>query len=98
MKGQDMPVGAPSPGGELSQPLRFERLGIDRIPEEERTSTPWTFSILFLGGSFGLGAIVFGWIPITLGLGLRDAITSMVAGTLVGLIPIPPLVVIGSRT
>jgi purine-cytosine permease-like protein len=76
----------------------FEHRGVDRIPERERTGTPWTFAALFLGGSFAPGSITWGWLPITLGLGVVDAITSMLVGTLVGLVVIAPLVVIGTRT
>ena len=40
----------------------FERNGVDRIPERERTSTPGTFFVIFVGGSVGLGAVAFGWV------------------------------------
>ena len=40
----------------------FERNGVDRIPESDRTSTPWTFFVIFIGGSVGLGAVAFGWV------------------------------------
>ncbi len=45
----------------------FERNGVDRIAEEERTSTPGTFFVVFGGGSVGLGAIAFGWVGVTSG-------------------------------
>jgi purine-cytosine permease-like protein len=76
----------------------LEERGVDRIPERERTGTPLTFAALFLGGAFAPGSILWGWLPITLGLGVFDAITSIVAGTLVGLVVIAPLVLIGTRT
>lgn len=41
-------------------PSGIERNGVDRIPEAERTSTPGTFFVVFVGGSVGLGAIAFG--------------------------------------
>ena len=43
-------------------PSGFERNGVDRIPESDRTSTPGTFFVVFVGGSVGLGAIAFGWL------------------------------------
>lgn len=83
---------------ELRQPLTFEYHGVDRIPEAERHSTPWTFGLILAGTSFNLGSIVFGWLPITFGLSFVAAITSMAAGILVALIPMTPLILIGSRT
>lgn len=76
----------------------FERAGVDAIDEELRTSTPWTFFAIFVGGSVALGSVIYGWLPILYGLGFWQAITSIVAGTLVGLVVILPLIVIGSRT
>ena len=43
----------------------FERNGVDRIPEGDRTSTPGTFFVIFIGGSVGLGAVAFGWVGLT---------------------------------
>jgi purine-cytosine permease-like protein len=77
---------------------RKEHWGVDTIPEPERTYTPWSFAALFLGGSFAPGSLVWGWLPITLGLGVVDAITSIVAGVAVGVVVIAPLVVLGTRT
>lgn len=82
---------------ELRQPLRYEHHGIDTIPPSERRSTPWTFAILAMGNSFALGGLIFGWVPISLGLGFWPALSSIAAGALVALIPITPLVLIGTR-
>jgi purine-cytosine permease-like protein len=76
----------------------FERNGVDRIAEEERTSTPGTFFVVFVGGSVGLGAIAFGWVGVTFGLGLWATISAVVVGTLVGQVLLVPLILIGSRT
>jgi len=91
-------LGSDPRGTELRQPLIFERHGIDRIPEEERKSTPWTFFVVLTGTSFTLGSIVFGWLPITFGLSFRASVTAIAVGTLAGLIPISPLIVIAART
>jgi purine-cytosine permease-like protein len=77
---------------------RYEHWGVATIPEPERTYTPWSFAALFLGGSFAPGSLAWGWLPITLGLGVVDAITSIVAGVAVGIAVIAPLVLIGTRT
>ncbi|WP_214109108.1 purine-cytosine permease family protein [Acrocarpospora catenulata] len=97
-EGLDPLTGVGQGHNELSQPLSFERHGIDRIPEEKRNSTPWTWFIICAGSSFTLGSVVYGWLPIAFGLGFWASITSMTAGIFVGLIPIAPLIVIGSRT
>src|SRR4051794_30497980 len=76
----------------------FERNGVDRIPESDRTSTPWTFSVIFIGSSVGLGAVAFGWVGLTFGLGLWATISAIAVGTAVGLVLLIPLVLLGSRT
>ena len=76
----------------------FERNGVDRIPEGDRTSTPWTFFVIFIGGSVGLGAVAFGWVGLTFGLGLWATISAIAVGTAVGVALLIPLVLIGSRT
>jgi purine-cytosine permease-like protein len=76
----------------------FERNGIDRIPEHERTSTPGTFFVIFVGGSVGLGAVAFGWVGLTFGLGLWATIAAIAVGTAVGVALLVPLVLLGSRT
>jgi purine-cytosine permease-like protein len=76
----------------------FERNGVDRIPERDRTSTPWTFFVIFIGGSVGLGAVAFGWVGMTFGLGLWATISAIAVGTAVGVLLLVPLVLLGSRT
>ena len=76
----------------------FERNGVDRIPEHDRTSTPGTFFVIFLGGSVGLGAVAFGWVGLGFGLGLGATISAIAVGTLVGVALLIPLVLLGSRT
>ncbi len=91
-------TGVPTDAAELRSAPQFERIGVERIDEDAQASKPWTFFALFIGGSVGLGNILFGWIPITLGLGIWGAVSSMVVGTLIALPLIVPLIVIGSRT
>ena len=82
----------------LRQPLRYENRGVDTIPEAERRSTPWTLFGIITGNSFALGGVIFGWVPISLGLSFWAALSSITVGTLVALIPITPLLLIGTRT
>jgi purine-cytosine permease-like protein len=76
----------------------FERNGVDRIPEGERTSTPVTFFTIFVGTSVGLGAVAFGWVGLTFGLGLTGTVLAIAAGTAVGQLLLIPLILLGSRT
>ena len=80
------------------EPSGFERNGVDRIREGDRTSTPGTFFVIFIGGSVGLGAVAFGWVGLTFGLGLWATISAIAVGTAVGIVLLIPLVLLGSRT
>jgi purine-cytosine permease-like protein len=71
--------------------------GVDRIPEGERTSTPRTFFVIFVGTSVGLGAAAFGWVGITFGLGVWATISAIAVGTVIGQILLVPLILAGSR-
>ena len=80
------------------KPPEVEAYGVDRIDESERTATPRSFVFIAMGNNMSLGVVLFGWIPITLGLGLWDAVTSILVGTAVGVFILAPLIAIGSRT
>jgi purine-cytosine permease-like protein len=99
-EGADLSAPTPREGGRRTgfEPNGFELNGVDRIPEEQRTSTPWTFFVLFVGGSVGLGAVAFGWVGLTFGLGLWATISAIAVGTAVGILLLIPLTLIGSRT
>ncbi|WP_214402664.1 purine-cytosine permease family protein [Pseudonocardia lacus] len=76
----------------------IERHGVDRIPDAERTSSPGTFAMIFIGSSVGLGAVAFGWIGMGFGLGVWDTIAAIAVGTVVGQLLLVPLILLGSRT
>jgi purine-cytosine permease-like protein len=80
------------------KPPEIETYGVDRIDDSERTATPLSFMLIAMGNNMSLGVVLFGWIPITLGLGLSDAVTSILVGTAVGVFILAPLIAIGSRT
>src|SRR3954447_26823075 len=84
-------------GAVAGMPSGIERHGVDRIPEAERTSTPTTFSVVFVGTSVGLGAVAFGWVGMSFGLGVWDTIAAIAAGTVVGQVLLVPLILLGSR-
>jgi purine-cytosine permease-like protein len=89
------PTGADRAGFERNG---FERNGVDRVPEHDRTSTPGTFFVIFIGGSVGLGAVSFGWVGLGFQLGLWATISAIAVGTAVGVALLVPLVLIGSKT
>jgi purine-cytosine permease-like protein len=91
-------LGARSELGELRGRPEFESIGVDRIPEAERTSTPWTFFGILVGQSLTMSLLVFGWLAITFGLGVWGALSSLAAGTVVGIALVVPLMLIGSAT
>ncbi|MEJ8637645.1 cytosine permease [Streptomyces sp. MS2.AVA.5] len=78
--------------------MPMEQRGVDTIPEQERTSTPRDLVSILLGSNLCLGVIVFGWLPVSFGLGLWPAVTSVVAGTAVGVAVTAPLALVSLRT
>ncbi|MGW0701833.1 cytosine permease [Streptomyces sp. NPDC002867] len=78
--------------------MPVEQRGVDTIPESERTSTPRDLLSILLGSNLCLGVIVFGWLPVSFGLGLWPAVTSVVAGTVVGVAVTAPLALISLQT
>ncbi|ROQ65824.1 purine-cytosine permease-like protein [Streptomyces sp. 840.1] len=78
--------------------MPIEQHGVDTIPEAERTSTPRDLVSILLGSNLCLGVIVFGWLPVSFGLGLWPAVTSVVVGTAVGVAVTAPLALVSLRT
>lgn len=81
-----------------SAPPLLEQHGVDTIPEEERTSGPRDLMSILLGSNLCLGVIVFGWLPVSFGLGLWPAVTAVVTGTVVGVAVTAPLALVSLRT
>ncbi len=77
---------------------RVETQGVEYIPEAERDSRPANVAAVFLGGNLALSVIVFGWLPITFGLGFASAITASLAGLALGTLITAPLALLGTRT
>ncbi|MFF5634567.1 cytosine permease [Streptomyces sp. NPDC012825] len=78
--------------------MPIEQRGVDTIPEAERTSGPRDLVSILLGSNLCLGVIVFGWLPVSFGLGLWASVTSVVTGTLVGVAVTAPLALVSLRT
>ncbi|WP_431041992.1 cytosine permease [Streptomyces sp. P1-3] len=75
-----------------------EQRGVDTIPDEERTSSPRDLVSILLGSNLALGVVIFGWLPVSFGLGFWPSVTSLVAGTLVGTLLTAPLALVSLRT
>ncbi|MCQ4084947.1 cytosine permease [Streptomyces sp. RB6PN25] len=78
--------------------MQIEQRGVDTVPEEERTSGPRDVVSILLGSNLALGVIVFGWLPVSFGLGWWASLTSLVAGTIVGAVLVAPLALVSLRT
>jgi purine-cytosine permease-like protein len=77
---------------------RIEETGIDFIPEAARDSRPANLTMVFFGGNLAFSVIVFGWLPITFGLGWWSAVTASALGLAVGTLITAPLALLGTRT
>ncbi|MEG3629102.1 cytosine permease [Streptomyces poriticola] len=78
--------------------MPIEQRGVDTIPEEERTSGPRDLVSILLGSNLCLGVVVFGWLPPSFGLGWWASVSSVLAGTVVGVVFTAPLALISLRT
>lgn len=78
--------------------MPIEQRGVDTIPDGERTSGPRDLISILLGSNLCLGVIVFGWLPVSFGLGWWASITSVVAGTVLGTALTAPLALVSLRT
>ncbi|MGW6057961.1 cytosine permease [Streptomyces sp. NPDC055189] len=78
--------------------MPIEQRGVDTIPDGERTSGPRDLISILLGSNLSLGVIVFGWLPVSFGLGWWASVTSVVAGTVIGTALTAPLALVSLRT
>jgi purine-cytosine permease-like protein len=77
---------------------RIEEEGVEYIPEVERDSRPANLAAVFLGGNLAFSVIIFGWLPITFGLGWWSAVSASVAGLVLGTALTVPMALLGPRT
>ncbi|AEW96715.1 MULTISPECIES: cytosine permease [Streptomycetaceae] len=78
--------------------MEIEQRGVDTVPEAERTSGPRDVVAILLGSNLALGVIVFGWLPVSFGLGWWGSLTSLAAGTVVGVVLVAPLALVSLRS
>ncbi len=77
---------------------RVEETGIDYIPDAARDSRPANLATVFFGGNLAFSVIVFGWLPITFGLGWWSTVTASAVGLAIGTLVTAPLALLGTRT
>ncbi|MDQ3157179.1 MAG: cytosine permease [Actinomycetota bacterium] len=93
-----------APGDHSQAPIRSDRFGhvettgVEYIPESERDSSPANVFAVFFGGNLAFSVIIFGWLPISFGLGWRDAVTASAVGLAIGTVLIAPMSLLGPRT
>lgn len=78
--------------------MLIEKYGVDVIPEADRTSDPRDIISILIGSNLCLGVIIFGWLPVSFGLGWWPAATSLIVGTVIGASITAPLALISLRT
>ncbi|MFD8548110.1 cytosine permease [Streptomyces sp. NPDC059649] len=78
--------------------MPIEQRGVDTIPDEERTSGPRDLVSILLGSNLALGVVIFGWLPVSFGLGFWGSVSSLAAGTLVGAALTAPLALVSLRS
>ncbi len=76
----------------------IESYGVEPIPPEARTSTPWDFWRIATGSVLTTATVLLGTLPIALGLSLTAAATAIVVGVSVGSLLLAPLASIGQRS
>jgi purine-cytosine permease-like protein len=77
---------------------RIEEAGVGYIPEAERDSRPANLAAVFFGGNLAFSVIVFGWLPVTFGLGWWSTVTASALGLALGTLITAPLALLGPRT
>ena len=77
---------------------RVEAAGVAHIPEAERDSRPANLAAVFFGGNLAFSVIVFGWLPVTFGLGWWSAVSASALGLALGTLITAPLALLGPRT
>jgi purine-cytosine permease-like protein len=75
-----------------------EQHGIDTIPAAERSASPSTLFWVFAGAQLSFTVIIYGWLPITFGLGWWSAVSAIVVGLAVGTLIYAPFALFGPRT
>lgn len=61
----------------------IETLGVDTVPESQRSAKPSSIISIFLGSNMALSVMVFGWLAILYGLSWWQSVSAILVGTIV---------------
>lgn len=76
---------------------KVESRGVDTIPEAERHSSPGNIFKMLIGAQLAFSIIIFGWLPIALGLSFWATASAILIGTAVGCAVLSPMGLFGQR-
>src|SRR5690349_13360027 len=77
------------------QITEIETFGVERIPDADRTATPFDLFRVAFGGANTFATCVLGAFPILFGLSFWQGLAATVAGLVVGALILAPLAVFG---
>jgi purine-cytosine permease-like protein len=77
---------------------RVETRGVEMVPEAERSARPRDIFWIGIGGNLAFSIVLFGWLPLTFGLGWWSTVTSMLVGYTIGALLVTPMGLLGPRT
>ena len=60
-----------------------ETLGVDTVPDNQRTAKPSSILPIFLGSNMALSVMVFGWLAVLYGLSWWQSVSAILVGTIV---------------
>jgi purine-cytosine permease-like protein len=82
----------------MSAASGIETRGVEQVPEAERSARPRDIFLIGIGGNLAFSIVLFGWLPLTFGLGWWSTVTSMLVGYTIGALLVTPMGLLGPRT
>jgi purine-cytosine permease-like protein len=82
----------------MSDSRGIETRGVEYVPEAERSARPRDIFWIGIGGNLAFSIVLFGWLPLTFGLGWWSTVSSMLAGYAIGALLVTPMGLLGPRT
>lgn len=76
----------------------IETRGVEYVPEAERCARPRDIFWIGIGGNLAFAIVIFGWLPLTFGLGWWSTVSSMLVGYVLGALLVTPMGLLGPRT
>ncbi len=75
----------------------IESIGIDTVPENQRTGKPRNIISVFVGSNLSLSVMVFGWLGILYGLSWWQSVSAILVGTLIAAVFVSASALLGWR-